>query len=117
MSSGHQQVSGNINPFNVNRNTRYGRTPLSWAAGYGHEEVVRMLLERNDVNPNTADKDGQTPLSWATRKGHGAVVRLLLEQDNANPDTADDEYGQIPPHGPPGTGMQGHEDAPGAERR
>ena len=30
-------------------------TPLIWAAVRGHEEVVKMLLERGDVNPDLAD--------------------------------------------------------------
>ena len=29
-----------------------GYTPLGWAACYGHEEVVEMLLERDEINPN-----------------------------------------------------------------
>ena len=32
-----------------------GQTPLSWAAEYGHEGVVKILLEREDVNPDLAD--------------------------------------------------------------
>ena len=33
-----------------------GSTPLIWAAVRGHDTVVKMLLERNDVDPNRADK-------------------------------------------------------------
>ncbi|RPA91545.1 hypothetical protein L873DRAFT_1597254, partial [Choiromyces venosus 120613-1] len=42
-----------------------GRTPLSWAAEYGKEEAVIMLLNRSDVDPDMADNSGQTPLSYA----------------------------------------------------
>ena len=28
------------------KDTEYGRTPLSWAAGNGHEAVVKLLLEK-----------------------------------------------------------------------
>ena len=30
----------------VESKDRYGRTPLSWAAGNGHEAVVKLLLEK-----------------------------------------------------------------------
>ena len=56
-----------------------GRTPLSWAAGKGHEAVVRLLLEKG-AELDSKDESGQTPLSWAAGSGHEAVVRLLLEK-------------------------------------
>jgi len=47
-----------------------GKT-LAWAARKGYEDVVKMLLERGDINPNTIDnKSGGTPLSWAVEYGH-----------------------------------------------
>ena len=42
-----------------------GNTSLAWAALNGHEEVVKVLLGRDDVNPDEPDVYGQTPLfAW-----------------------------------------------------
>jgi len=57
---------------------------------------VRILLERNDVNPDTADKYGQTPLWRAAQNGYEGVVRILLQRSDVNPDTADTLFGQTP---------------------
>jgi ankyrin repeat protein len=54
-----------------------GRTPLWWAAALGHEEVVKLLVERDDVEADSKNRDGLTPLSWAAAGGHEAVVKLL----------------------------------------
>jgi len=35
-----------------------GRTPLSFAARYGHGGVVNILLGREEVNPDKPDKHG-----------------------------------------------------------
>ena len=67
-----------------------GNTAIVWAARKGHEEVVKVLLERSNVNPNTANTIyGQTPLSLAARDGHEGVVRILVEWSGVNPDKAD----------------------------
>jgi len=74
-----------------------GNTAVAWAARRGHEGVVRILLERSDVNPDTADTEyGRTPLLWAAENGHEGVVRMLLERNDVNPNTADTEYGGTP---------------------
>ena len=57
----------------------YSRTPLSWAARYRREAVVKLLLDTGKVDVDVKDDDGSTPLSWAAEQGHEAVVRLLLD--------------------------------------
>jgi len=66
-----------------------GRTPLSWAAEEGHEGVVRLLLERDDVDVNSKDERDRTPLSWAAAEGQEGVVRLLLEREDVEADSKD----------------------------
>ena len=72
----------------------YKRTPLSWAAEYGHESIVQMLLEW-DVDINAKDKDGLTPLIWAIIEGHVPIARLLIKRDDLDINTRDQE-GQTP---------------------
>ncbi|KAF8421786.1 ankyrin repeat-containing domain protein [Tirmania nivea] len=57
----------------------------------GHQAVVRLLLERNDVDVDAKDNSGWSPLSLAAMSGYEAVVRLLVEQDNINLDAKDSE--------------------------
>jgi len=50
-----------------------GSTALTWAARKGRAEVVKMLLEREGVNPDRADTAilyGRTPIPWAAEGGH-----------------------------------------------
>ncbi|OKL60830.1 hypothetical protein UA08_03749 [Talaromyces atroroseus] len=92
----------------------HGRSALSWAAGNGHENVVklltqtsrksikkghypvmRMLIEK-DIDVETNDSQyGRTPLLWATVNNHIAMVRLLLEK-GANTEAKDNQYGRTP---------------------
>jgi len=73
------------------------RTALKWAARNGHEEVVKMLLEREEINPDQADDwISRTPISYAAEKGHSGIVKMLLEREEVNPDRADTDYGETP---------------------
>ncbi|RFU32928.1 hypothetical protein B7463_g3428, partial [Scytalidium lignicola] len=77
------------NGFNPDTKENFGRTPLSWVAEYGHEAVVKLLVERNDVESDSKDKYGRTPLVWAAIKGHEAIVKLLVERDDVEADSKD----------------------------
>ncbi|KAM0189624.1 hypothetical protein ACHAPQ_010500 [Fusarium lateritium] len=79
----------------------YLRTPLSYMSEFGHESVVRLLLEKG-ANANFAVTErlypeitGRTPLSYAAEQGHEEVARLLLERDEVDPDS-DDYKGRTP---------------------
>ena len=71
--------------FGVDGQDCTGRTPLAWAAGKGHEEVAKAVLEWKNVDPNCQDMYGQTPLANAAISGHEVVVKLLLERKDVDP--------------------------------
>ena len=56
------------------KDTIYDRTPLWWAARYGHETVVKLLLEKG-ADMEFKSSYGQTPLWRAVENGHKAVVK------------------------------------------
>ena len=57
-------------------------------------EVVRALLEREDVNLDWADKSGITPLIWAVETGHEEVVQILSKREDPKSCRADTDYTQ-----------------------
>ncbi|KAF4213269.1 hypothetical protein CNMCM5878_000164 [Aspergillus fumigatiaffinis] len=70
------------------KDSRYGRTPLSWAAENGHKEVVQLLIQTGKVDVDSKDsRCGQTPLSWAAKIGHKGVVQLLIQTGKADVDS------------------------------
>lgn len=71
------------------------RTPLSWAAARGHEEIVKLLLAKDTVDHNSQDMYGQIPLLLAAGNGHEAVVELLLANSATLPDSKD-KFGRTP---------------------
>jgi ankyrin repeat protein len=76
------------------KDSKYGRTPLSWAAGNGHEMVVKLLLEKG-ADVDSRDRYGLTPLWHAAKWRRKAVVELLLE-NAVDVDSEDTEYGRTP---------------------
>ena len=70
----------------VNERDGEGLTPLMWAAKYGHEEVVKLLLQQKHTQPDMLDtQHGRTALSWAAGNGNEGVVRLFLSLLFADP--------------------------------
>ena len=56
---------------------------------------MRILLERNDVNPAIEDEYGRTSLLRAAQFGYEESVRILLERDDVDPNIAD-KQGRTP---------------------
>ncbi|KFY30332.1 hypothetical protein V493_01980, partial [Pseudogymnoascus sp. VKM F-4281 (FW-2241)] len=79
--------NGNENCIYIDAQNGDGLTPLSWAATRGHEAVVKLLVERDDVVSDSKGLSGQTPLSKAAASGHEAVVKLLVERDDVVADS------------------------------
>ena len=67
------------------------RTPLSQAAGAGREAVVRILINRDDVDANSRDTFGRTPLLWAAEKGHEGVIAMLLVRNDVDINATDNK--------------------------
>jgi len=83
--------------WDVNAADCMGGTALTWAAVRGQEGVVKMLLEREEVNPDQVDTEyGRTPLSWAAGSGQEGVAKMLLKREDVIPDQADTKYGRTP---------------------
>jgi len=55
-----------------------GDSLLALAAGKGHVETVRLLLERG-ARPDLPDRSGHTPLSVACLRGYATIAVLLRE--------------------------------------
>ena len=53
-------------------------TLLMWAAGYGHEDAVRMLLKLG-ANRSLKDGRGKTAEDMAREGGHSKVLALLTQ--------------------------------------
>ena len=55
----------------------FGRTPLAYAAVRGHEAVMKLLAEHEDVEVDSKDEGSQTLLSYTAVGGHEVVVKVL----------------------------------------
>ncbi|KAJ6282319.1 ankyrin repeat-containing domain protein, partial [Bipolaris maydis] len=65
------------------------------AAEYGHEGILKALLEQDRIDINAKDNNGRTPLWTAAQGGHEGIVRLLVEQDRIDIN-AKDNNGKTP---------------------
>jgi len=74
----------------ANAKNKDGGTLLSLAAGYGDRAIVKLLLERGDIEADSRDENGWMPLACAARSGHVSVVKMLLARSNVNVHSTDD---------------------------
>ncbi len=58
--------------------SKFGVTPLSWAAMHGDTALVQLLIEKG-AKPNQPNKDGSFPLHCAAFLGQDAAVGVLLQ--------------------------------------
>ena len=68
----------------------FGQTTLLRTAKNGNEEVVKLQLKQEDVNPDKPEEGGQA-LLWAAESGNEEVVKKLLEREDVDPDKPDAE--------------------------
>ena len=77
---------GDVNPHLSDED---GRTPLSYAAGSGHEGIVKILLRCGGVNPNSLG--GMTPLSYAARPKREGLAKISPERGGIDLDSPDQD--------------------------
>lgn len=66
----------------------WGRTPLHFAAEYGHEAIISLLL-REGALPSSRTTAGKAPIHFAAEYGHLAAIALILEADCTSADAID----------------------------
>ncbi|KAH8707495.1 ankyrin repeat-containing domain protein, partial [Phaeosphaeriaceae sp. PMI808] len=61
-----------------------GRTPLSYALGYGRLTAVQLLFGGRDpgLNVNIRDHRGRTPLLWCIARHSYRMAMLLLSRED-----------------------------------
>ena len=70
---------------NINKKTEDnvdspGGTPLIYAAGFGHTDIVKLLLEQPNININIIDDNGISALTAAAMHGHVDIMTILLQR-------------------------------------
>ena len=59
---------------------RHGDTALLIAARFGHEQLLRTLVDVHGVNLEITNVDGKTGLHEAAQQGHSDCVVYLLQK-------------------------------------
>jgi ankyrin repeat protein len=65
------------NGANPNFQSVTGKTPLTLAAKYGYEGIVRLLIKMG-ADVNLKDTQGQLPITEAVKNNHRSIMRFLV---------------------------------------
>lgn len=83
--------TANVGPRGyVKKQVKFGGTALHFAAGFGHEEVVRLLIEFG-ATIETKSQDGRTAAEWASDRENHAIAKLILERQSQQPGSSEKE--------------------------
>jgi ankyrin repeat protein len=66
-----------------------GRSPLSEAAASGKSEVVKLLLDQENIHTSLRDRAGRTALHWAVIDGSVATISCLIDSGKVPADPTD----------------------------
>jgi len=68
-----------LNDFINKREARSGQTPLMKSVLMGHTDIVKTLLELDEVDVTIGEKDGYTPMHGAGFQGRAEILKLLIK--------------------------------------
>ncbi|EPS45887.1 hypothetical protein H072_110 [Dactylellina haptotyla CBS 200.50] len=63
---------------NINLLDRTGRSPLSFAVGWGYPRLAEAFLRFPGINPNCVDREGNTPIFEAVRMNSVEMIKVLV---------------------------------------
>jgi ankyrin repeat protein len=73
----------------INHRDRDGRSPFSFAAGYGYLEVVKVLNRMKGFEVDSRDGSGRTSFSYAAGSGNHDIVQFLTETEGVDLNSKD----------------------------
>jgi len=68
-----------LKDFINKKEARSGQTPLMKSVLMGQTDIVRLLLELDEVDVTIGEKDGYTPMHGAGFQGRAEILKLLIK--------------------------------------